>query len=112
MIKRNERSLEIQNLTGLEPRHFADLIRTAQIIADPSGGVSGRKLDVDWSVFGIPPRVAENLESLGIKYQYASPYIPIDIVWEQLIPEARSWLIDHKNNLAQIEEAFPALDED
>jgi hypothetical protein len=29
-----------------------------------------------------------------------------------LIPETRSWVIENKDNLWKIEEAFPALDED
>ena len=108
----NNRAKKIQEITGLEPRHFADLVRTAQLVFDPTGGVSGMKLDVDWSYFGISENVAENLKKFGKKYQYSSPHIPIDVVWEQLTPETRSWVIENKENLWKIEEAFPALDED
>ena len=39
-IKQNkERIQEIQQITGLRPTHFADLVRVAQLIYDPSGGV-------------------------------------------------------------------------
>lgn len=104
--------LKIQQETGLKPRHFADLIRVAQIIFDPSGGVAGRILPVDWSVYGIPDPVAENLKVLGQHYQYASPHVPIDSVWQQLAPYTRLWFIEHKEELWELEEAFPARDED
>ncbi len=112
MKQTNNRAKEIQEVTGLKPRHFADLVRAAQLIFDPTGGVSGVKLDVDWSYFGISDSVVENLQQIGRKYQYASPHMAIDIIWEQLIPESRSWFIENKENLWQLEEAFPPLDED
>jgi hypothetical protein len=37
-----EQSLQIQQVTGLKPRHFADLIRVAQLICDPAAGTPGR----------------------------------------------------------------------
>jgi hypothetical protein len=112
-IKQNkERVQEIQQITGLRPTHFADLIRVAQLIYDPSGGVFGKVVEVNWLDFGIPRGVAENLRSLGKKYQYESPHVFIDLVWDQLTPETRSWFMANKSVLWQIEEAFPALDED
>lgn len=111
--KDNKRRIqEIQQITGLKPAHFSDLIRVAQLIYNPGGGVSGRTLKVDWLAFGIPKAVAENLRSLGKKYQYDLPHISLDLVWEDLTPETRSWFIAHKSSLWQIEESFPALDED
>ncbi len=112
-IKQNkERVREIQQITGLRPTHFADLIRVAQLIYDPSGGVSAKVVEVDWLDFGIPRGVAENLRSLGKKYQYESPHVAIDLVWDELTPETRSWFIANKSILWEIEESFPALDED
>ncbi|MDJ0649338.1 MAG: hypothetical protein QNJ60_11590 [Xenococcaceae cyanobacterium MO_188.B19] len=112
MINNKERVREIQQITGLRPTHFADLIRVAQLIYDPCGGVASRVVKVNWLDFGIPKRVAENLRSLGKEYQYESPYVSIDLVWEQLTPETRSWFIANKSILWEIEESFPALDED
>ena len=103
-----DRIREIQEITGLKPTHFADLVRVAQLIYDPSGGVSGKVVGVDWLDFGIPKGVAANLRSLGQKYQYES----IDLVWDRLTPETRSWFIANKSILWEIEESFPALDED
>ena len=112
-IKQNkERIQEIQQITGLKPTHFADLIRVSQLIYDPSGGVSGKVVEVDWLNFGIPRKVAANLRSLGKKYQYESPHVELDLVWDELTPETRSWFIAHKSILWEIEESFPALDED
>ena len=112
-IKQNkERVREIQQITGLRPTHFADLIRVAQLIYDPSGGVSAKVVEVDWLDFGIPRGVAENLRSLGKKYQYESPHVAIDLVWDELTPETRSWFIANRSVLWEIEESFPALDED
>lgn len=112
-IKQNkERIQEIQQITGLRPTHFADLVRVAQLIYDPSGGVSGIVVEVDWLNFGIPRTVADNLRSLGKKYQYESPHVELDLVWDELTPETRSWFIAHKSMLWEIEESFPALDED
>jgi hypothetical protein len=112
MTSNNEQAKEIEQKTGLKPRHFADFIRLAQIVSDPGRGVPREELEVNWSSFGIPPNVADNLKLLGKKYQYASPHLPTEIIWEQLIPETKSWLIENKNILWQIEEAFPAYDED
>ena len=84
----------------------------AQLIYDPSGGVSGKVVGVDWLDFGIQKDVAINLRSLGRKYQFESPYVDIDLVWDKLTPETRSWFIAHKNILWEIEESFPTLDED
>ncbi|GBF82411.1 hypothetical protein [Aphanothece sacrum] len=112
MKQTNSQAIEIQQITGLKPRHFADLVRAAQLIFDPSGGVLGRHSQVNWSVFGLSETILENLKELGQKYQYASPHIPVQIIWNQLIPETRSWFIDHKNILWQIEEVLPPLDED
>ena len=112
-IKQNkERIQEIQQITGLRPTHFADLVRVAQLIYDPSGGVSGKIVEVNWLNFGIPQEVAVNLRSLGKKYQYESPHVELDLVWDELTPETRSWFIAHKSILWEIEESFPALDED
>ncbi|MGK7891319.1 MAG: hypothetical protein AB4042_18475 [Leptolyngbyaceae cyanobacterium] len=107
-----ERVKELQAVTGLRPTHFADLIRVCQLIYDPGGGVSGRALAVDWMDFEIPEAVAANLRSLGQLYQYESPHVDMDIVWEQLTSETRSWFIANKSILWEIEESFPALDED
>ncbi|MGK7878749.1 MAG: hypothetical protein AB4060_01400 [Crocosphaera sp.] len=104
--------MEIQKLTGLKPRHFADLVRASQLVFDPTGGVFGRRLHVDWSVFGLSANVIDNLRQLGEKYQYSSPYVPMEIIWVQLTPETRSWFIDHKDILWEIEEAYPPIDED
>lgn len=112
-LKHNkERVQEIQQITGLRPTHFADLIRVAQLIYDPSGGVSSKVVRVNWLDFGIPQTVAGNLRSLGKRYQYESPHVDIDLVWDELTPETRSWFIANKKILWEIEESFPALDED
>ncbi|WP_017655536.1 hypothetical protein [Fortiea contorta] len=112
MSQEHNESLQIQQITGLKPKHFADLIRAAQLVFDPNAGLSGRNLIIDWREFGIPLDVAENLKSLGKQYQYASPHVPIEIVWSQLTVETRIWFIEHKDELWRLEEAFPALDED
>ena len=112
-IKHNkDRVREIQQITGLTLTHFADLIRVAQLIYDPCGGVASRVVKVNWLDFDIPRRVAANLRSLGEKYQYESPHVSIDLVWDELTPETRSWFIANKRVLWEIEESFPALDED
>ncbi|WP_299485646.1 hypothetical protein [Acaryochloris sp. IP29b_bin.137] len=103
---------EIQQITGLRPTHFADLIRVAQIIYDPTGGIARRAITVHWLDFGIPETVAENLRSLGKTYQYESPHVDLDLIWDALTPESRSWFIAHRSILWEIEESFPALDED
>ena len=112
-LKHNkERVLEIEQITGLRPTHFADLIRLAQLVYDPSGGVSNRVVNVNWLAFGIPRPVTENLRSLGRTYRYESPHVDPDIVWDDLTPETRSWFIAHKSILWEIEESIPPLDED
>ena len=113
VIKQNkERIQEIKQITGLTATNFADLIRVSQLIYDPAGGMFGRVVKVNWLDFGITKSVADNLRILGKKYQYESPHVAIDIVWEQLTPETRSWFIGNKSVLWEIEESFPALDED
>ena len=67
---------------------------------------------MDWKTIGIPIGVVNNLRAIGKKYQYASPYIPIDIIWEQLNPESRNWMIENKRSFWKLEEYFPARDED
>ncbi|BCL37949.1 hypothetical protein [Nostoc sp. MS1] len=112
MSQEHDELIQIQQLANLKPTHFADLIRTAQLVFDPAGGVSGRYINVDWQQLGIPHNVAENLRSLGKKYRYDSPSIASDIIWSQLTPETRTWFINHKDQLWKFEEIFPALDED
>lgn len=107
-----QRIREIQQITGLRPTHFADLVRVAQIIYNPSGGISGRRIEVNWMEFEIPFPVVANLRSLGHKYQYESPHVDLDLVWDDLTPETRSWFMANRRNFWRIEEAFPALDED
>lgn len=112
-VKQNKNRIdEIKQVTGLRASHFADLIRVAQLIYDPAGGVSGKLVEVNWLDFGISTKVVENLRSLGKKYQYEFPEISLDIIWEQLTSETRSWFIANKSILWEIEESFPALDED
>lgn len=112
MSQNTDRSSEIQKITGLQPKHFADLMRVAQLIHDPAGGLTGRLIEVNWDAFGISPSVVDNLKVVGKKYCYSSPYVAIAEIWEQLTPETRSWFIAHKNLLWRIEKDFPALDED
>ncbi|WP_392535017.1 hypothetical protein [Nostoc sp. C117] len=102
----------IQEITKLKPKHFADLVRSAQLIFDPTAGVSGRNVKVDWEQFGIPRDVTDNLKSLGKHYQYSSPHVPFEDIWSKLTPETRIWFVENKDRLWQFEEAFPALDED
>jgi hypothetical protein len=112
MSQESDRPPEIHDIIGIQSKHFADLVRAAQLIYDPSAGVSIRNLSIDWEDFGVPRDVAENLKALGMEYQYASPHIPIEVVWSKLTPETRIWFIENKDNLWRFEEAFPALDED
>ncbi|MBD2294361.1 hypothetical protein H6G06_12915 [Anabaena sphaerica FACHB-251] len=112
MSQEPKKSLQIQEIIGLKPQHFADLIRTAQLVFDPCAGLSGRNLKVDWEDFGIPRDVADNLREIGQEYQYASPYIPPEVVWGKLTTESRIWFIENKDSLWRFEEIFPALDED
>lgn len=109
---RRKRIREIQQITGLRPTHFADLVRVAQLVYDPRGGVASRTVKVNWLEFGISESVATNLRSLGKKYQYESPHVDLDLVWNDLTPETRSWFMAHRSSLWEIEESFPALDED
>ncbi|MBE9137867.1 hypothetical protein IQ254_11795 [Nodosilinea sp. LEGE 07088] len=103
---------EIRSITGLRPTHFADLVRVAQLIYDPGGGVSGRVVAVNWREFEMTEPVVANLQALGQKYQYESPHVNLDLVWDDLMPETRSWFMANRSLLWRIEEAFPALDED
>ncbi|MEM1241835.1 MAG: hypothetical protein AAGI45_18545 [Cyanobacteria bacterium P01_H01_bin.26] len=107
-----QKAQQIQAVTGLTSTHFADLVRVAQQIYAPGGIVSGRAFRVDWMEFEIPETVARNLRALGQKYQYESPHVDLDLVWEDLTPETRSWFMANRSELWRIEEAFPALDED
>lgn len=97
---------------GLRASHFADLVRLAQIVYDPSGGLSGRSLVVNWDAVGLPEAVVIDLKLLGQRYQFASPHVSPDVVWEQLAPASRKWFIEHRTFLAELEETFLARDED
>jgi hypothetical protein len=112
MSQEYNESLQLQQVSGLKQKHFADLIRAAQLIFDPAAGLSGRNVKVDWEAFGIPREVAENLKLLGQEYRYSSPHIPIEIIWSKLTPKTRIWFIKSKEKLWELEEIFPALDED
>ncbi len=112
MSQENNEAFQIQDINKLKPVHFADLIRAAQLIFDPGKGVSGVSLSINWQQFGIPDSVVENLKALGQEYRYASPHIPIEVIWSKLTPETRIWFFQNKDELWKIEEAFPALDED
>jgi hypothetical protein len=112
MSQEHNESLQIEQISDLKPRHFADLIRAAQLIFDPAAGIVGSYIEVDWQEFGIPLDVEENLRLLGQKYRYACPDIPGTIIWEQLTPASRNWFLQNKDELWRFEEAFPPLDED
>lgn len=112
MTQEYDESSKIQQINELTATHYADLIRAAQLIFDPAGGVSGRYLKVDWQDYGIPDDVAANLKALGEKYRYALPNIPGDIIWSQLTPQTRLWFLNNKDELWKFEEMFPPLDED
>ncbi|MEM1278543.1 MAG: hypothetical protein AAF827_15680 [Cyanobacteria bacterium P01_D01_bin.6] len=112
MSPNKQRIQEIRQITGLRPTHFADLIRVAQIIDSPGNGIPGRIIQVDWLDFEMPEAVVGNLRALGDKYRYESPHVDIDLVWDDLTPEARSWFMAYRSVLWRIEEAFPAFDED
>lgn len=112
MSQEHNESLQVQQIASLKPKHFADLIRAAQLIFDPSAGLSGRYVQVNWQEFGIPHDVEKNLKELGQQYQYSSPHLPSDIIWSQLTPVTRIWFLDNKDDLWRFEEIFPALDED
>jgi len=111
-MSQNNEALRIEELYRLKPVHFADLIRTAQLVFDPSKGISGIEREIDWNDFGIPDPIASNLRLLGEEFQYSSPHIPVEYIWEKLTPETRIWFVENKDRLWFIEEAFPALDED
>ncbi|MCP6757299.1 MAG: hypothetical protein NHB32_00700 [Fischerella sp. CENA71] len=112
MSRKNNESLQIQEINKLKPVHFADLIRAAQLIFDPATGVSGIYRKVDWKEFGIPDDVTENLKALGQEYRYASPHVSPEIIWSKLTPATRIWFFENRDDLWQFEEFFPALDED
>lgn len=112
MSQEHNESSQIRQMASLKPKHFADLIRAAQLIFDPAAGTAGRRVKVNWEDFGIPHDVENNLKELGLKYQYASPHIPGDVIWSQLTPETRVWFLENKDDLWRFEETFPALDED
>lgn len=112
MSQEPEKSLPIQEIIGLKPQHFADLIRTAQLVFDPCSGVCGRSLKIDWKDLGVPAHVVDNLREIGQEYQYASPNIPPEEIWSKLTTESRIWFMENKDNLWKFEEVFPALDED
>lgn len=112
MSQEPNKSIQIQEIIGLKSQHFADLIRTAQLIFDPCSGTVGRSLKIDWGDLGIPGDVVDNLKELGQEYQYASPHIPPEEIWSKLTTESRIWFMENKDNLWQFEEILPALDED
>ena len=102
----------ISALTQLKPVHFADLIRTAQLVYNPAACASGIDVQVDWQVFGMSPEVEENLRVLGEEYRYHMPNIPPEVIWSKLLPQTRVWFVENRNQLWRFEEYFPALDED
>jgi hypothetical protein len=112
MSQEPKKSLSMQEIIGLKPQHFADLVRTAQLVFDPCSGVTGRSLKINWEDLGIPAQVVKNLQEIGQEYQYASPNIPQAEIWGKLTPESRIWFIENKDSLWRFEEIFPALDED
>lgn len=112
MAQEHDELFQIQQISNLKPRHFADLIRAAQLIFDPTAGIVGSHVTVDWQEFGIPDDVEENLKLLGQQYRYACPDIPGAIIWSQLTPATRNWFLKNKDELWKFEEAFPPLDED
>jgi hypothetical protein len=85
MSQDTDRSFEIQKITGLQPKHFADLVRVAQLVDDPAGGLTGRLIQVNWDAFGISPGVVENLKVLGAKYRYSSPYVAIAAIVTKIL---------------------------
>jgi hypothetical protein len=97
---------------GLRDSHFADLVRFAQIVYDPTGGMSGRSIAVNWQAFALSEAVIIDLKIMGQRYQYSMPHVPPDVIWEQLTPASRKWFIENRTHLAQLEETFLARDED
>lgn len=104
--------LTIADLTNLKPVHFADLIRTAQLVYNPASCASGLDMQVDWQLFGMSPEVEENLRALGEEYRYEMPNLPAEVIWAKLLPQTRIWFVENRNQLWKFEEYFPALDED
>lgn len=102
----------ITDLTKLKPVHFADLIRTAQLVYNPASCASGIDVQVDWQAFGMSLVVEENLRTLGAEYRYEMPNIPPEEIWGKLLPETRIWFVENREQLWKFEEYFPALDED
>lgn len=98
--------------TGLRASHFADLVRFAQMVYDPSGGLSGRSLLVNWTAFGIPEVVVIDLIMLGKQYQLRMPDIAPDVIWSKISQATREWFIENRTMLADLEEIFLARDED
>ncbi len=112
MSQQNHSSSQLIPEAGLRASHFADLVRLAQIVYDPSGGLSGRSIVVDWASIGLPEAIVIDLKILGQRYQFASPHISPDVIWEQLTPASRKWFVENRTLLAELEETFLARDED
>ena len=112
MSQEPQKSPQIQELIGLKPQHFADLIRAAQLIFDPTAGVTGRNVRINWEDFCIPQNIEDNLRIIGEEFQYASPHVPVVFIWGKLTTETRIWFLENKEQLWQFEEILPALDED
>ncbi|NET01057.1 MAG: hypothetical protein F6K61_10880 [Sphaerospermopsis sp. SIO1G1] len=112
MSQEPNKSAQIPEIIGLQPRHFADLVRAAQLVFDPCSGTLGRSLTIDWQDLGIPSNIVDNLKEIGAEYRYSSPNIPPEEIWAKLTAESRLWFINNKDNLWEFEEIFPALDED
>ncbi|MCU0547023.1 MAG: hypothetical protein MUE44_33490 [Oscillatoriaceae cyanobacterium Prado104] len=112
MSERDCDSAQYIPTAGLRDSHFADLIRFAQIVYDPTGGLSGRSIFVNWQGLGLSEAIVIDLKILGQRYQYSMPNIPPDVIWEQLTPASRKWFIENRTHLAQLEETFLARDED
>ncbi|MEA5572102.1 excinuclease ATPase subunit [Calothrix sp. UHCC 0171] len=112
MSPKDDELFQLQEIGKLKPVHFADLIRTAQLVFNPASCMSGINIQVDWQYFGISDEILENLRVLGAEYRYALPQVPPEIVWSKLTPQTRIWFIANKDELWKFEEYFPALDED
>ncbi|TAE54738.1 MAG: hypothetical protein EAZ76_14620 [Nostocales cyanobacterium] len=107
-----QKSIKLEEIISLKPQHFADLIRTAQLIFDPCSGTVGRRVNIDWEDLGVPRSILDNLREIGQEYQYASPHISPEEIWSRLTTESRIWFVENKDNLWRFEEIFPAIDED
>lgn len=105
-------SSSLMQVTGLKPHHFADLIRIAQLVADPTCAQAGRSVRVDWEALGICAAVHADLRQLGDRFLYSTPNVSPVLIWEQLTPVSRAWLIENRHGLAAIEAHFPPRDED